>query len=55
MLPKNFTILTQKIKPVEVLKDTGVNCQYYTIPWLYIHVFVYITMTNFLAIFMREN
>ena len=24
--PKNFTILTQKIKPVEEWKDTGVNC-----------------------------
>ena len=26
---KNFTILTQKIKPVEEWKDTGVNCQYW--------------------------
>ena len=26
--PKNFTILTQKIKPVEEWKDTRVNCQY---------------------------
>ena len=24
--PKNFTILTLKIKPVEDWKDTGVNC-----------------------------
>ena len=24
--PKNFTILTQKIKPVEEWKDTRVNC-----------------------------
>ena len=29
LLPKNFTILTQKIKPVEEWKDTGVYCQYY--------------------------
>ena len=27
--PKNFTILTQKIKPVEEWKDAGVYCQYY--------------------------
>ena len=26
--PKNFTILTHKIKPVEEWKDTTVNCQY---------------------------
>ena len=25
--PINFTILTQKIKPVEEWKDTGVSCQ----------------------------
>ena len=55
LFPKNFTFLTKKIKPVEVWKDTGVNCQYYTIPWLYIHLFVYITMTNFSAIFKHEN
>ena len=53
--PKNFTILTQKLKPVEEWKDTGVYCQYYTIPWLYIHPSVYITMTNFSAIFKHEN
>ena len=55
LLPKNFTILTQKIKPEEEWKDTGVDCQYYTVPWLYIHLFVYITMTNFSAIFKHEN
>ena len=48
LAPKNFTILTQKIKPVEEWKDTGVYRQYYTVPWLYIHPSVYITMTNFL-------
>ena len=48
LAPKNFTILTQKINPVEEWKDTRVYCQYYTVPWLYIHPFVYITMTNFL-------
>ena len=53
--PKSFTILSQKIKPVEEWKDTGVYCQYYTVPWLYIHPFVYITMSNFCAIFKREN
>ena len=53
--PKNFTILTQKIKLVEEWEDTGVYCQYYTVPWLYIHQFVYITMTNFSAIFKHEN
>ena len=49
--PKNFTILTQKIKPVEEWEDTGVYCQYFTVPWLYIHPFVYITKRNFSAIF----
>ena len=29
LLPKNFTILTLKIKPVEEWKDTGVYCQYF--------------------------
>ena len=29
LLPKNFTILTQKIKPVEEWKDTGLYCQYH--------------------------
>ena len=53
--PKNFTILTQKLKPVEEWKDTGVYCQYYTIPWLYIHPSVYISMTNFSAKFKHEN
>ena len=53
--PKNFTILTQKMKPVEEWEDTGVYCQYYTVPWLYINPFVYITMTNFSAIFKHEN
>ena len=53
--PKNFSSLTQKIKPVEEWKDTGVYCQYYTVPWLYIHAFVYITKTNFSAIFYHEN
>ena len=53
--PKNFTILTQKIKPVEEWKDTGVYYQYYTVPWLYIHPFVYVTMTNFSAIYKREK
>ena len=52
---KNFTILTQKIKPVEEWKDSGVYCQYYTVPCLYIHPFVYITMTNCSAIFYNEN
>ena len=51
---ENFTILTQKIKPVEEWKDTGVYCQYYTVPWLHIHPFVYITMRNFSAIFKHE-
>ena len=55
LLPKNFTILTQKIKPVEEWKDTGVYCQYCTVPWLYIHPSVYITMTNFSAILKRQN
>ena len=27
--PKNFTILTQKIKPAEELKNTWVYCLYY--------------------------
>ena len=53
--PKNFTILTRKIKPVEEWKDTVVYCQYYTVRWLYIHPSVYITMTNFSAIFKRQN
>ena len=53
--PENFTILTQKIKRVEEWKDTRVNCQYYTVPWLYIHPFVYVTMTNFSAIFKDKN
>ena len=53
--PKNFTILTRKIKPVEEWKDTGVYCQYCTVPWLYIHPSVYITMTSFSAIFKHEN
>ena len=53
--PENFTILTTKIKPVEELKDTGVYFQYYTVPGLYIHPFVYLTMTNFSAIFKHEN
>ena len=26
-----------------------------TVPWLYIHPFVYITMTNFSTIFKHEN
>ena len=52
---KIFTILIQKTKPVEEWEDTGVYCQYYTVPWLYIHPFVYITMTNFSAIFKHEN
>ena len=54
-LARNITILTQKIKPVEEWEDTVVDCQYYTVPWLYIHLFVYITMTNFSAIFKHEN
>ena len=41
--PKNFTILTHKIKPVEEWKDSRVYCHYYTVPWLYIHPSVYIT------------
>ena len=53
--PKNFFILTLKIKPVEEWKDTAVYCQYYTVPWLYIHPLVYITKTNFSAIFYHEN
>ena len=52
--PKNFTNLTQKIKPVEEWKDTGVYCQYYTVPWLYIHPFVYIPLTNFLQYFTTK-
>ena len=28
LLPKNFTILTLNIKPVEEWKVTGANCQY---------------------------
>ena len=55
LLPKNFNFLTQKIKPVEEWKDSGVYCQYYTVPWLYIHPFVFITLTNFSAIFKGEN
>ena len=53
--PKNFTILTGKIKPVEEWKNTGVYCQYFTVPLLYIHPSVYITMRNFSAIFKRQN
>ena len=53
--PKNFTSLTRKIKPVEEWKAPGVYCQYYTVPWLYIHPSVYITITNFSAIFKLEN
>ena len=53
--PKNFIILTQKIQPVEEWKDTGVYCQYYTAPWLYIHPFVYTTMKNFSAIFKHKK
>ena len=53
--PKNFLLLTQKIKPVEEWKDTGVYCQYCTVPRLYIHPSVYMTMTNFSAIFQRQN
>ena len=55
LTPKNFTILTQKIKPAEAWEDTGVYCQYYTVTWLYIYPFVYITMANFSAIFKHEN
>ena len=55
LLPKNLTIFTRKIKTVEEWKDTGVDCQYYTVTWLYIHLFVYITMTNISAIFKHEN
>ena len=43
------------MKPVEEWKDPGVDCQYYTVPRLYIHLFVYMTMTNFSAIFKHEN
>ena len=53
--PKNFTILTRKIKPVEEWKDSGVYFQYCTVQWLYIHPSVYITMTNFSAIFQGQN
>ena len=53
--PKNFTILTPKIKPLEEWKDTGVYCQYCTVPCLYIHPSLYVTMTNFSAIFKHEN
>ena len=55
LLAKNCRILAQQIKPVEEWKDTRVYCQYYTVPWLYIHPFVYITMTNFSATFKHEN
>ena len=53
--PENLNILTKKKKPVKEWKDTGVYSQYYTVPWLYIHPFVYLTMTNFSAIFEYEN
>ena len=52
---ENFTILTKKIKPIEEWKDAGLYCHFYTVPWLYIHPFVYITMTNFSASFKHEN
>ena len=51
---KNFSILTQKMIPVEEWKDTAVYCQYYTVPWLYIHPFVYIPLTNFLHYFTKK-
>ena len=35
--PKSFTILTQKMKPVEEWKDFGLYCQYYTVPCMVIY------------------
>ena len=47
--PKIFTIFTQKIKPVEEWKVTGVNCQYWAGILGYLHgglMFLYNFKTN---------
>ena len=53
--PKNFSILTQKNETSRRVERYRGYCQYYTVPWLYIHPFKYITMTNFSAILYNEN